>query len=427
MADYEASLTDPALTLAALKRFCADPQRVGHACQVAPGHRYWVWESSGSTGEPAVYVQDEVAMAVYDALEATRRHSPRAWLRWMDPLYISERFAFVGATSGHFASYVSVQRLRLANPWLSQWKSFDILLSTPALVAALDEFRPSLVATYPTAALLLAEEALAGRLHARPAEVWTGGETLTAAMRERIESAFRAPLRNSYGASEFLPIAWECSDKRLHVNADWVILEPVDERGRPVPPGQLSHTTLITNLANHVQPLLRFDLGDRIRLDGERCPCGSALPVVEVLGRCDDTLVLPGREGERVALLPLALVTVLEERAGVFDFELRQTGPRELVLGLGPHACAGDAAEKARCAAHTRQVLRRFLAEQGAATVQLHVQPMPAHARAGSACHPCGPGGKRQRIVAMHGTQHGTRSAALSPRSRRPAPETAPM
>jgi phenylacetate-CoA ligase len=48
-------------------------------------------------------------------------------------------------------------------------------------------------------------------------------------MRSCIEQAFGATVRNSYGASEFLPIAWECTHGRLHVNADWVILEPVDE------------------------------------------------------------------------------------------------------------------------------------------------------------------------------------------------------
>jgi phenylacetate-CoA ligase len=83
-----------------------------------------VWHSSGSTGQQGFFVQDALAMAVYDALEATRRHSARPWLRLWDPLFLSERFAFVGATSGHFASIVSLQRLRRANPCCSTGRPF---------------------------------------------------------------------------------------------------------------------------------------------------------------------------------------------------------------------------------------------------------------------------------------------------------------
>ena len=46
-------------------------------------------------------------------------------------------------------------------------------------------------------------------------------------MRERLTRVFGAQVRNSYGASEFLPIAWECAHGHLHVNEDWVLLEPV--------------------------------------------------------------------------------------------------------------------------------------------------------------------------------------------------------
>jgi phenylacetate-CoA ligase len=291
MADFEGHLSDPTLRLDGLRRFCADPAQIG----LRFDRRCWAWESSGSSGVPALYVQDSDAMTVYDALEACRRHPSQVWRRWLDPWYLGERFAFVGATGGHFASVVSVQRLRRMHPSLQTgWRCFSLLEPMPALCAALDDFAPTLLATYPTAAVALAEQVRSGRLqHCRPREVWTGGEALTPAMRSRIESAFGCEVRQSYGASEFLPIAWECRAQGLHVNADWVILEPVDAQGRRVPPGRRSHTTLLTNLANHLQPLVRFDIGDRIVLDERPCRCGSALPLVRVEGRCDDAIVLP--------------------------------------------------------------------------------------------------------------------------------------
>lgn len=32
---------------------------------------------------------------------------------------------------------------------------------------------------------------------------------------------------------------------------------------------------LLTNLANHAQPILRYNLGDRIAVNPEPCACGS--------------------------------------------------------------------------------------------------------------------------------------------------------
>jgi len=384
MAHFDDGLTDPAITLRGLREFCADAAAIGRPYV----GRCWVWESSGSTGQPGLFVHDEAAMAVYDTLEATRRHTPRPWDRLFDPFGLGERYAFVGVIDGHFASVVTVRRLARIYPWLaSQWRCFSILQPTTALVAQLNDFAPTVLATYPTAAALLACEAQRGRLTVRPREVWTGGETLSAAMRARIEQAFDASLLDSYGASEFLPIAWECGHGRLHVNADWVILEAVDARHRPVPAGRLSHTALLTNLANHLQPLIRFDIGDRIVLGGESCPCGSALPVVQVQGRCDDMLVVPGRDGSPVTLLPLALSTVLEDEAGLFDFQLRQTARCELQLLLGPGAAHTPAAR-----ARYRRALAGFAAAQGAADLRIATQ--------GVGALPLGRSGKLKRVVA---------------------------
>ncbi|HEX6362855.1 MAG TPA: AMP-binding protein, partial [Albitalea sp.] len=255
MARFDEWMGDRRFTLPSLRRFVADPLRIGR-----PHHGCAVWESSGSTGEPALFVQDAQAMAVYDALEAWRRPQ----LRWWNPWLVGERFAFVGATGGHFASTVSVERLRRLHPGMaSTLRSFSFLQPLPDLVSQLNRYAPSIIATYPTAALLLAEQAQAGRLRITAQEVWTGGEPLTPAVRRFIAEQLHCRVTNSYGASEFLALAGECRLQRLHLNSDWAILESVDAAGRPVPPGEAGCTTLLTNLANHLQPLIRYDLGDR--------------------------------------------------------------------------------------------------------------------------------------------------------------------
>ena len=382
MRDFDEWVTDRAVRLEDLRRFVADAD---HIAEPYLG-RYMVWQSSGSCGEPAIFVQDIGAMAVYDALEAMRRPWPLN--RLLDPWYTTDRIVFVGAIGGHFASIVATQRLRLLNPIMSMGlHDISFLQPVDDMVAQLHALAPTIVSTYPSAAMLLAEERLAGRLRIDPREVWTGGETLAPAMREFIGQAFHCPVVDSYGASEFLSLASECRSGQLHVNNDWAILESVDERGRPVPDGEMGATVLLTNLANAVQPLIRYDLGDRIRLHARGCNCGSHLPVVEVLGRSDDILRL-GIEGHTVSLLPLALTTVLEEEGGLSDFQLEQIGPQDLRLSI---PVQGEAAIQSLHRA--RAALAGFLDGQGLRGV---------HVRCRSGHRPKrGPGGKVRRVIAL--------------------------
>ena len=391
MERFDDWVADPRLKLDELRAFTADPDRIAEPWL----GRYMVWESSGTTGQPGIFVQDAQAMAVCDALEALRRSAPRPLAHWMDPLHLSERHAFVGVTGGHFASHVSLRRLRNLNPWLAATtRSFSIQEPTADLVRSLNEFAPTILITYPTVAALLAQEAESGRLRIAPREIWTGGETLGAGVRAYVEQRLGGVLRNSYGASEFLAMGWECAHGQMHLNADWVILEPVDERYRPVPPGEPPHAMLLTNLANTVQPLIRYELGDHVTVHAEPCACGSPLPVIEVCGRQDDPLHMAGREGGVVTLLPLALTTVLEDDAGVFDFHLRQIDSRTLVLRLPLEGEAGQAA-MARC----RSALKAFAAVQGLAPIRVRAElgePVP-RGRSGKAC----------RIVACGGSHQG--------------------
>lgn len=376
-------VADPALRLDALRAFTADRSRIADPF----AGRYVVWESSGSSGEPCIFVQDAHAMAVYDALEYLRRPAARSLERLMNPWGLGERIVFVGATRGHFASTVSIERLRRLNPALSlSLRSVSFLQSSDSLAAQLDALRPTVITTYPSVALLLAEERLAGRLHAVPQEIWTGGEELSATRRGFVQEALGCPVVDNYGASEFLTLASECRHGRLHLNTDWAILESVDAQGRAVPPGERGASSLLTNLANHVQPLIRYELGDRVRQDPAACPCGSALPVIEVEGRNDDALRL-GRPGARAVYVPpLAVSTVLEDDAGLFDFQLVQQGPCELLLRTGLQGKAAvDGLRRARL------VLSAYLERLGADGVHIHCKSGERECRGAS--------GKVQRVL----------------------------
>jgi putative adenylate-forming enzyme len=332
MDHFDDVVTQPAVTRRAVERFIADPGHLGASL----AGRYSVWTSSGTTGKPGYFVHDPDALAVYDALESQRFRGVRSAADLARQLINGDRYAMVAATGGHFAGISTVERMRRWVPWMaSSMRGFSLLQPIDRLVAELNEFKPTLLAAYPTAAEMLAAEQEAGRLQLRLREVWTGGEFLAESTRARLQRIFDCRVRNSYGASEFLPIAWECPCRMLHANTDWVILEPIDRRGRPVAPGTRSHSVLLSNLANRVQPLIRYDLGDSITLQPEPCACGSGMPALVVEGRQDDALMLPLERGGTVAVVPLALSTVLEDDAHVYDFQVTQTEPRSVTVRLG--------------------------------------------------------------------------------------------
>lgn len=64
-------VTDPCLTLDALRAFTADPSRIAQPWQ----GRYMVWESSGTSGQPGIFVQDAQTMA-NRSTSGLSEHSP---------------------------------------------------------------------------------------------------------------------------------------------------------------------------------------------------------------------------------------------------------------------------------------------------------------------------------------------------------------
>ena len=379
-------VTDPDVTHEAASAFVTDPGRVG---QPYLG-RYAAWTSSGTTGEPGLFVHDGQALAVYDALEMLRLGRGLLAPGFLGSLLIAGgRYAMVAATGGHFAGAASVERMRLLAPALAdRLRVFSILEPLPRLIEALNEYQPLFVATYPTVASLLAAEQRAGRLEIRPSAVWLGGETLSAVCRAEVRGTFQCRILEEYGASECMSIACECDHGALHLNSDWVMLEPVDRDYRPVAPGETSHTVLLTNLANRVQPIIRYDLGDSIAFDPGPCACGGPFPALRVEGRSDDVLGLTNVNGERVELLPLALTTVIEEHAGAHQFQIIQTAPDALGVRLQTPRGTGPALLWHK----VEHALRAFLNTQGLPAVMLHFEPGPLERSEAS--------GKLRRVVA---------------------------
>ena len=375
MAHFDQWVTDAKVTRAGVETFVADLSLVGKRYL----GRYAVWTTSGTTGRPGIFIHDYRAVSTYAALVTMRGY------RWVTPALLWHllwhgRFAVLVAAGGHFAIADWFERMRRRTTLIpglrGRIRVFSVTAPLSKLVRELNNFRPSLLTGYPSVMKLLAIEQHAGRLRIAPMYIGTGGEWLEHQARAQIVETFQCLLRDNYGASEFPYAAFECAHGWLHVNADWLILEPVDSAYWPVPVGTPSQTVLLTNLANHVQPLIRYDLGDSITVRADPCPCGSPLPAIHVEGRSGDILHLRAPSGNTIAVLPLAIGTVLEETPGVLRTQVIQTGDSTLTLRLESARGAGPAAPE-DIWQHVEQRLREYLASLDILSVTIARAPEP--------------------------------------------------
>jgi phenylacetate-CoA ligase len=150
--------------------------------------------------------------------------------------------------------------------------------------------------------------------------VMVGGEPAPPATRAQIEEAWGARCYDGYGALEFQPIAWECSERSgPHLAEDFLYAEVVDrESGRAVADGEPG-VLVLTHLDKQACPLVRWWTGDVVVRDPQPCACGRTHARLRggVRGRADDMLVVRG-----VNVFPSAVEEVVRAGAGPAEFQI---------------------------------------------------------------------------------------------------------
>lgn len=387
MAHFDDWVTDRAVTLEKAQEFAADPERVGERFE----GKYLLATTSGTSGTRGIFVLDSKSQAVNVALGILRSMS---WYSVGDRLRIlarGGRQAFVMATGGHFVGIAGAAQLQKES-WLMRKTSrvFPVHKPLPELVGALNEYRPAIMLGYASVVSMLAGEQEAGRLRIHPVLVQPAGEYVKEADLKRIAEAFDAKVRTAYAATECPFIASSCAYHWLHVESDWVIIEPVDADYRPTPPGSPSHTVLVSNLANRAQPILRYDLGDSVLMKPDPCPCGNPLPAIRVQGRAGDVLTFPADHGE-VTIAPLAFSTLFDRTPGIEMFQIVQTSPTSLQVRL---RLVPDT-EPASVWQAVRAALTNLLYEHGVGHVTVeHADVQPESS----------PGGKYRTVIPLEQT-----------------------
>jgi phenylacetate-coenzyme A ligase PaaK-like adenylate-forming protein len=145
----------------------------------------------------------------------------------------------------------------------------------------------------------------------------------------------------------------------MHVNADWAILEVVDENNQPVPDGQKGAKVLITNLANYIQPIIRYEIGDVLTMASESCGCGSNLPLIEAIDGRDSDMFYIERDGALEPLPPAMFEVALGELLDAREYQIVQEQRNQFRVRVEP--LPGVKLDAARA----RKIMQDQLAEYG--------------------------------------------------------------
>ena len=361
MEHWDDWVTDRSVSLQQINDFMHDKDNIGRKWQ----GKYMVVTTSGSTGNPLVMLCDKTVNNVMAAITASRPYARKEDLR----AFIRKGGKSMGvyADEGFYLGNSTIRSKLLMMPWKKrQFGLSSALYPTEKIVEQLNRFQPAMLGGYPSNLELLIDEQKSGRLHISPVIVMTGGEHLSGDLRARLSDTFHCYAQTSYACTEGGTVACECMQKHLHINDDWVIVEPVDAQGNPVPNGKLADKYLLTNLFNYTQPLIRYEVTDRIILHRESCSCGNPSPWLEIEGRNDDVLSF-SEDRQEIRVPPLAIYARLKEVPQLRRFQLLKYPQNRMELRLEPmEGCDRAEAFEAASAA-----LREILAAYGVTDVKI--------------------------------------------------------
>jgi len=121
------------------------------------------------------------------------------------------------------------------------------------------------------------------------------GEKLTDRFRKRLQTDLGVEVFSHYGGTEVSTLGGECSaHDGIHIYTDAnlpSLIDPkvIDETTRE---GEVAWTTMQID----IQPLIKYRIGDVVRIKRGQCSCGRTSPRVDIIGRTDEGFSLYGEK-----------------------------------------------------------------------------------------------------------------------------------
>lgn len=194
---------------------------------------------------------------------------------------------------------------------------------------ALQAFQPRFIVGFPSSVFDIAMVARERGLIAdwKVEVMFPTAETVLPIHREVIGEVFGCRLVDQYASSEGAPFILECAKGRLHIHPLTGVFEVLDGNGNPAREGEM----VVTSFTTRGTPLVRYRVGDRLRLaaSDDSCDCGWNFPLVDWIdGRTSDFIYSP--ETGRINQGNLSNCT--KDVDGIFSFQVLQDVEDEITV-----------------------------------------------------------------------------------------------
>ena len=325
------------------------------------------FNTGGSSGEPLIFFigKERVSHDVAAKWRATR---------WWG-VDIGDPEIVVWGSPIELGSQDRVRMLRdklMRTQLLPAFEMTDAKLD--AMVATIRHTRPRMLFGYPSALSHIARHAQkrSQRMNDLGIRVaFVTSERLYDDQRATIAQVFGCPVANGYGGRDAGFIAHECPSGGMHLTAEDIVVEIIDNAGQVLPPGQAGEI-VVTHLATGDFPFIRYRTGDVAVMDHRICACGRGLPMLkEIQGRSTDFVVA----ADGTVMHGLALIYILRDLPGLHRFKIVQQSRTHTQVLLQPEP--GFDAER-----HVPDIVQGFkrrLGEQVGVDVEL-CSELPAEA-----------------------------------------------
>ncbi len=199
-------------------------------------------------------------------------------------------------------------------------------------VVDLVKWRPAYLYGY--ASLLLEAAKILDRMDLTfepPKCVVCTAESILPAQKAFISKAFKAPVAEEYGSTEFDVIAFECKKGHRHVVNPWLVVEEGRENG------------LISDVSRVTQSLIRYELGDFFTIRDSRCGVLGSINFLDQLhGRTIDLFFFVNRN-QKVHVISIARLfdRYFIENNDIFSFHIFQNAYSTLDVRIDSLPVAG--------------------------------------------------------------------------------------
>ena len=128
------------------------------------------------------------------------------------------------------------------------------------------------------------------------------GEPMDEDFRKKVEDHWNCQVRSFYGTTETGGIGMSCEDNS-GIHFDPNVFVPTLEEVSRVNEGEFEGEVLFTTLRIRTQSMIKYRVGDRVRINTAYCPCGNPNPRLTFLNRTQEAFIIAGEKFHHAMIL----------------------------------------------------------------------------------------------------------------------------